>query len=148
MKEEGMKEEEIKQMERKFRLEDLPQVAKEFIDSMGNDRIFLFEGDMGVGKTTFIAEVCRLLGADDDFGSPTFSLVNEYADSEGNPIYHFDLYRIESPQEALDMGAEEYFDSGEICLVEWPDRLGSLLPEDARTVKIEVNPDDSRTLIF
>lgn len=135
-------------MERKFRLEELPQVAKEFIDSMMTDRIFLFEGEMGAGKTTFIAEVCRLLGADDDFGSPTFSLVNEYADSQGNPIYHFDLYRIESPQEALDMGAEEYFNSGEICLVEWPDRLGSLAPEDAKTVRILVNPDDTRTLIF
>lgn len=135
-------------MERKFRLEELPQVAKEFIDSMGTGRIFLFDGEMGAGKTTFIAEVCRLLGADDDFGSPTFSLVNEYADSEGNPIYHFDLYRIETPQEALDMGAEEYFNSGEICLVEWPDRLGSLVPEDAKVVKITVNPDDTRTLIF
>ena len=135
-------------MKRKFRLEELPQVAKEFIDSMGNGRIFLFDGEMGAGKTTFIAEVCRLLGADNDFGSPTFSLVNEYADCEGNPIYHFDLYRIETPQEALDMGAEEYFNSGEICLVEWPDRLGSLVPEDAKVVKITVNPDDTRTLIF
>lgn len=131
-----------------FNLENLPQVAKEFIESFGDDRIFLFEGEMGSGKTTFIAEVCRQLGADDDFGSPTFSLVNEYADSEGNPIYHFDLYRIDSPQEALDMGAEEYLNSGEICFVEWPDRLENLVPEDARYVSIEVNPDGSRTLIY
>lgn len=135
-------------MERKFKLEELPDVAKEFIDSIGNDRIFLFEGEMGSGKTTFIAEVCRCLGADDDFGSPTFSLVNEYADSKGNPIYHFDLYRLESPLEVLDMGAEEYFNSGNLCLVEWPDRLESLAPEDSRTVSIKVNPDDSRTVIF
>ena len=135
-------------MERKFKLEELPDVAKEFIDSIGNDRIFLFEGEMGSGKTTFIAEVCRCLGGDDDFGSPTFSLVNEYADSQGNPIYHFDLYRLESPLEVLDMGAEEYFNSGNLCLVEWPDRLESLAPEDARTVSIKVNPDDSRTVIF
>ena len=131
-----------------FNLEDLPKVAKEFIKSIGDDRIFLFDGEMGSGKTTFIAEVCRQMGADDDFGSPTFSLVNEYADSEGKPIYHFDLYRIDSPQEALDMGAEEYFNSGEICLVEWPDRLGILVPEDARTVAIRVNPDGSRTISF
>ena len=131
-----------------FRLEELPRVAKEFIDSIGEDRIFLFEGEMGSGKTTFIAEVCRQMGADDDFGSPTFSLVNEYADSAGNPIFHFDLYRIESPQEALDMGAEEYFNSGEICLVEWPDRLGNIIPEDSRIVELKVNADDSRTLKF
>ena len=131
-----------------FKLEELPQVANEFIGSIGNDRIFLFEGEMGSGKTTFIAEVCRQLGADDDFGSPTFSIVNEYADRNGNPIYHFDLYRIDSPREVLDMGAEEYFNSGEICLVEWPDRLGNLTPDDARTVSIIVNADDSRTLRF
>ena len=133
-------------MERKFRLEELPEVAKEFIDSIGDNRIFLFDAEMGAGKTTFIAEVCRQLGADDDFGSPTFSLVNEYADSKGNPIYHFDLYRIDSPQEAFDMGADEYFNSGELCLVEWPDRLGSLIPVEAKTVKITVNPDGTRTL--
>ncbi|MCH5234844.1 MAG: tRNA (adenosine(37)-N6)-threonylcarbamoyltransferase complex ATPase subunit type 1 TsaE [Muribaculaceae bacterium] len=131
-----------------FKLENLPEVANEFINSMGDDRIFLFEGEMGSGKTTFIAEVCRQLGADDDFGSPTFSLVNEYADSKGNPLYHFDLYRIDTPQEALDMGAEEYFNSGEICLVEWPDRLGNLMPEDGKTVAIIVNPDGSRTIRF
>ncbi|MCH5242456.1 MAG: tRNA (adenosine(37)-N6)-threonylcarbamoyltransferase complex ATPase subunit type 1 TsaE [Muribaculaceae bacterium] len=131
-----------------FKLEELPQVANEFIGSIGNDRIFLFEGEMGSGKTTFIAEVCRQLGADDDFGSPTFSIVNEYADRNGNPIYHFDLYRIDSPREVFDMGAEEYFNSGEICLVEWPDRLGNLTPDDARTVSIIVNADDSRTLRF
>ena len=131
-----------------FKLEELPQVANEFIGSIGNDRIFLFEGEMGSGKTTFIAEVCRQLGADDDFGSPTFSIVNEYADRNGNPIYHFDLYRIDSTSEVLDMGAEEYFNSGEICLVEWPDRLGNLTPDDARTVSIIVNADDSRTLRF
>lgn len=132
----------------RFKLEELPKVAKSFIEAMGDDRIFLFDGDMGAGKTTFIAEVCRLLGADDDFGSPTFSLVNEYEDREGNPIYHFDMYRIDSPLEALDMGAEEYFNSGHLCLVEWPDRLGNLEPDDARSVRIIVNPDDSRTILF
>ena len=103
---------------------------------------------MGTGKTTFIAELCRQLGADDDFGSPTFSLVNEYRDSKGAPIYHFDLYRIESPEEVLDMGAEEYFNSGFLCLVEWPDRLGNLEPEGARFVRITVNSDRSRTIEF
>ena len=132
----------------KFKLDELPDAAKSFIEAIGDDRIFLFDGEMGAGKTTFIAEVCRQLGAADDFGSPTFSLVNEYADREGNPIYHFDLYRIESPGEALDMGAEEYFYSGNLCLVEWPDRLGPILPEEARLVTLTINPDESRTLIF
>ena len=135
-------------MEITYNEEELPKVAKEFIDHMGDDRIFLFEGEMGSGKTTFIAELCRRLGADDDFGSPTFSLVNEYLDAEGNPIYHFDLYRIESPREVADMGAEEYFNSGELCLVEWPDRLGPFEPEEARKVYITVNPDETRTLKF
>lgn len=134
--------------ERKFKLDELEFVAREFIDSIGDDRVFLFDGEMGTGKTTFIAEVCRQLGADDDFGSPTFSLVNEYADSNGDPIYHFDLYRIENPQEALDMGIEEYFDSGELCLVEWPDRLGDLVPEEARTVSLFVEEDGSRRILF
>lgn len=132
----------------KFDLEELPEVAEKFINEIGADRIFLFEGDMGAGKTTLIAEICRQLGATDDFGSPTFSLVNEYRDAKGNPVYHFDLYRIESPAEAFEMGAEEYFNSGELCLVEWPDRLGELVPDDARTVRITVNPDESRTISF
>lgn len=134
--------------ERKFKLEELPEIAKEFISSIGDNHIFLFEGEMGSGKTTFIAEVCRQLGADDDFGSPTFSLVNEYADKEGNPIYHFDLYRIETPMEAIDMGAEEYFNSGALCLVEWPDRLGEFVPEEARAIIIRENIDGSRTIRY
>lgn len=131
-----------------FTLKDLPQAAKALIEDVGEDTIFLFDAEMGAGKTTFIAEICRQLGAEDDFGSPTFSLVNEYEDSKGDPIYHFDLYRIESPQEALEMGVEEYFNSGNLCLVEWPDRLGSLEPSDARVVTITVNSDGSRTLKF
>lgn len=135
-------------MEIRYTEKELPEVARAFIEGMGNDRIFLFEGDMGAGKTTFIAELCRQLGANDDFGSPTFSLVNEYMDSAGNPIYHFDLYRIDGPREVADMGAEEYFDSGDLCLVEWPDRLGPLEPEEARKVFITVNTDGSRCLKF
>lgn len=135
-------------MQINFELKDLPQTAKEFIKTIGEDRIFLFEGEMGSGKTTLIAEICRQLGASDDFGSPTFSIVNEYADKDKNPIYHFDLYRIDTPREVLDMGAEEYFNSGSLCFVEWPDRLGPLSPEDARNVNLCVNPDGSRTLTF
>ena len=131
-----------------FTLETIGQAASSFLKATGGKGIYLFEGEMGSGKTTFIAEICRQLGADDDFGSPTFSLVNEYVDASGHSIYHFDLYRLESPAEAFDMGVEDYFLSGELCLVEWPDRLGPLTPEDAVTVRITVNDDDSRTLSF
>ena len=129
-----------------FTLEELPEAAREFLREMGEDRIFVFEGGMGAGKTTFIAEVCRQLGATDDSGSPTFSIVNEYSASDGSPVYHFDFYRLDSPQEALDMGAEDYFYSGNLCLIEWPDRLGDLLPEEAVAVKIEETADGRRNI--
>lgn len=133
-------------MEIRFSIEGIGEAARAFIDNMGDDRVFAFEGGMGVGKTTFIAEVCRQLGATDDSGSPTFSIVNEYVAADGKPVYHFDFYRLESPQEALDMGAEDYFYSGNLCLIEWPDRIGDLLPEDAVTVKIEETEDGSRLI--
>lgn len=135
-------------MEITYNLEEINKAADFFIKNIGDSKIFLFEGEMGAGKTTFIAEVCRRLGAADDFGSPTFSIVNEYEDAGGNPIYHFDLYRIETPAEIIDMGAEDYFYSGDLCLVEWPDRLGALRPESAIDVYIKENPDGSRTLRF
>ena len=131
-----------------FNLDNITKIAKEFIEKIGDKRIFLFDGQMGVGKTTFIAEVCRLLGADDDFGSPTFSIINEYSDANGNPIYHFDFYRIEDPREALDIGVEEYFYSGNLCFVEWGDRLGNLIPQEAVRVKISENTDGSRTIDY
>ncbi len=135
-------------MELTFSLDNLPSAAKTFIDAIGVHRVFAFVGDMGAGKTTFISEVCRLLGADDDSGSPTFSIVNEYLDKSGKPIYHFDFYRLEYPEEALDIGVEDYFYSGHLCLIEWPDRIGSLLPEEAVTVNISENPDGTRSIIF
>lgn len=131
-----------------FSLGELPEAAKAFIEAMGEDRIFAFEGGMGAGKTTFIAEVCRQLGADDDSGSPTFSIVNEYVAADGSPVYHFDFYRLDSPQEALDMGAEDYFYSGNLCLIEWPDRIGELLPEEAVIVKITETEDGRRNVIM
>ena len=135
-------------MEIVFTLDSIDKAAEEFIRNIGDTRVFLFDAEMGTGKTTFIAEICRQMGATDDFGSPTFSLVKEYVDSMGNPIYHFDLYRIDTPLEVFDMGAEDYFQSGHLCMVEWPDRLGPLVPEGARTVSIKENPDGSRTINF
>ena len=133
-------------MEVNFNIETLPQAVAAFLENIGDNRIFLFEGEMGSGKTTFIAEICRQLGALDDFGSPTFSIVNEYQDRKGNPIYHFDFYRLDTPRDVADMGALDYFDSGELCFVEWPDRLGELQPEEAVKVEISVNPDSTRTI--
>lgn len=129
-------------------LEALPEAAREFAACIGSRSVFAFYGEMGAGKTTFIAEVCRCLGVSDDSGSPTFSIVNEYRAADGSPIYHFDFYRLDSPAEALDMGADDYFYSGHLCLIEWPEKIGSLLPDDAVEVNIEVNPDGSRTLSF
>lgn len=126
----------------------LPEVARAFITSLEGRTVFAFDAPMGAGKTTFIAEVCRQLGVADHTGSPTFSIVNEYRDGRGEPVYHFDFYRLDSPQEALDLGAPDYFDSGCLCLIEWPDRIGSILPDDAVTVTIRVAPDGSRTFSF
>lgn len=129
-------------------LDRLPDAAARFIDNMDGRKIFAFYGDMGAGKTTFITELCRQLGADDDSGSPTFSIINEYEAKDGSPIYHFDFYRLESPQEALEIGAEDYFYSGNLCLMEWPERIGTLLPEEAVEVRLEVCPDGRRILKF
>lgn len=131
-----------------FNIENIAEIAREFIEETAERRVILFDGEMGAGKTTFISEICRLLGADDDFGSPTFSIINEYADGKGNPIYHFDFYRIESLREAQDIGVEDYFYSGHLCLAEWPDRIEPLLPEDALTVRLTVNPDGSRKISY
>lgn len=131
-----------------FSLDELPGAARAFIEAMGSDRIFAFDGDMGAGKTTFIAEVCRQLGAADDSGSPTFSIVNEYVGADGCPVYHFDFYRLESPQEALDLGAEDYFYSGNLCLIEWPDRIGDLLPEETVTVSLSETDDGRRHIVM
>lgn len=129
-------------------LEALPEAARRFAAEMGDNTVFAFYGDMGAGKTTFINELCRVLGVDsDDTASPTFALINEYrSDTTAELIYHFDFYRIEDLEEAIDLGIEDYFDSGAICLIEWPERVAAALPADTVSVKIVVNDDDSRTI--
>lgn len=121
-------------------LESLPDAARDFIANLGNDRIFAFDAPMGGGKTTFIAEVCRQLGVTDDISSPTFAIVNEYrSETDGSRICHFDCYRIEEDAEAEDMGIEDYFDSGDLCFIEWPDRIVNFLPEE--TVLVSLHRD-------
>lgn len=128
--------------------EALPQAAQEFASLMGDETVYAFYGEMGAGKTTFIRELCRALGVEEDLAnSPSFSIINEYrSDTTAELIYHFDLYRLESVGEALEIGVEDYFDSGALCLLEWPERIEPLLPDDTVKVTISVNPDDSRTL--
>lgn len=126
----------------------LKAAAREFASLMGNYTVFAFNGEMGAGKTTFIMQLCRALGVEDDLaGSPSFSLINEYrSDTTAELIYHFDLYRLESLEEAFDIGVEDYFDSGAVCLIEWPERIEDILPDDTVKINIIVNPDESRTI--
>ncbi|MDE6860270.1 MAG: tRNA (adenosine(37)-N6)-threonylcarbamoyltransferase complex ATPase subunit type 1 TsaE [Duncaniella sp.] len=127
---------------------DLDAAAHEFMSLMGDETVYAFEGEMGAGKTTFINALCRALGVEEDVtGSPTFSIINEYrSDTTAELIYHFDLYRIESLEQAFDIGVEDYLDSGALCLIEWPDRIDDILPDDTVRVKIDVLPDGSRRL--
>lgn len=129
-------------------LDALPEAAREFINSLGDRTVVTFKGEMGAGKTTFINEVCRQLGVETDAtSSPTFALVNEYrSDTTAELIYHFDLYRLEDFDEALDMGIEDYLDCGALCLIEWPDIIDPILPNDVVEVSLTVEPDGSRTL--
>lgn len=126
----------------------LDRAAAEFIDSLGARRHVAFIGPMGAGKTTFIAAVARALGVTDDVTSPTFSIINEYRDAADAPIYHFDFYRIDTPEEAMDLGLDEYFDSDSLCLMEWPDKVSQFLPDDTLPVKVIVGDDDSRFIEF
>lgn len=124
----------------------LADAARTFLDNIGERRIFAFRAPMGAGKTTFIAEVCRLLGVDDVANSPSFSIINEYVASDGNKVYHFDFYRLDSAEQALDIGVEDYLYSGALCLMEWPERIEALLPDETVEVTITVHADESRTI--
>lgn len=129
-------------------LDQLPEAAEKFIDLMGDNTIFAFYGEMGAGKTTFINALSKALGVEEDFtSSPSFSIINEYrSDTTAELIYHFDLYRIENLEEAFDIGIEDYFDSGALCLLEWPERVEDILPDDTVKVNIEELPDGKRQL--
>ncbi len=129
-------------------LDAINEAAKQFVSAMGNNRVFAFYGKMGAGKTTFIKALCTELGVDDVITSPTFAIVNEYTAGDGSPIYHFDFYRIKKLDEVYDMGYEDYFYNGGLCLIEWPELIESLLPEDAVEVHIAEQPDGTRTIEF
>ena len=130
--------------------DDLGRAAKEFLGLMDDRTVYAFNGEMGAGKTTFINALVRALGVPDDeaTSSPTFAIVNEYrSDTTAELIYHFDLYRIENLEQAFDIGIEDYLDSGALCLIEWPDRIDDILPDDTVRVDIEIMPDGGRKLI-
>ncbi|MBE6262879.1 MAG: tRNA (adenosine(37)-N6)-threonylcarbamoyltransferase complex ATPase subunit type 1 TsaE [Prevotella sp.] len=129
-------------------LENIHEAAREFIENMGGSNVFAFYGKMGAGKTTFIKAICEEQGVDDVITSPTFAIVNEYTDIDGDPIYHFDFYRIKKLEEVYDMGYEDYFDSGYLCLLEWPELIEELLPEDAVKVTITELEDGTREIEF
>ena len=131
-------------------LEEIDKVAEDFIQYISESdlqsNIFAFYGKMGAGKTTFIKAICKALGVKDIVNSPTFTIINEYKSAKGFPIYHFDFYRINKLQEAYDIGVEEYFAGGGLCLIEWPEKIAEILPEDCISVTITTNADLSRTV--
>ncbi len=131
-------------------LEEIDKVAGDFIQYISESdlqsNIFAFYGKMGAGKTTFIKAICKALGVQDNVNSPTFTIINEYRSSRGFPIYHFDFYRINRLQEAFDIGTEDYFAGSGLCLIEWPEKIAEILPEDCIKVSITTNPDLSRTV--
>ena len=128
-------------------LNNIREAAREFISQIGDHHVFAFYGKMGAGKTTFIKAICEELGVEDVITSPTFAIVNEYT-VEGEVICHFDFYRIKKLEEVYDMGFEDYFYSGSLCLIEWPELIEEVLPDDAVKVSITEQTDGSRTVSF
>lgn len=132
-------------MNKNYSLQDLPKIASEIISSAKN-KTLLFYGQMGVGKTTLIKELCRSLGVLGNISSPTFSLVNEYQTANNDKVYHFDFYRIEDEEEAFDIGIEDYFDSKNWCFIEWPENIENLLPLDAVEIHLSLLDDEQRNI--
>ena len=129
-------------------LAHINEAAKQFVAAMGDNTLFAFYGHMGAGKTTFIKAICEELGVKDVITSPTFAIVNEYTDGQGEPVYHFDFYRIKRLEEVYDMGYEDYFYSGALCFIEWPELIEDILPGDAVRVTIAEQEDGSRLVTF
>ncbi|MCQ2217472.1 MAG: tRNA (adenosine(37)-N6)-threonylcarbamoyltransferase complex ATPase subunit type 1 TsaE [Paludibacteraceae bacterium] len=125
-------------------LDEISEAAQQFINMIGERKVFVFYGHMGAGKTTFIRAICEAMGVTDVINSPTFAIVNEYNTNSGKQIFHFDFYRINKIEEAYDFGYEDYFYSGQLCFVEWPEKVEQLIPEDAVEVHISEQEDGSR----
>ena len=131
-----------------YELNDLPKVANELWKELQKKPVMAFYGAMGVGKTTLIKAICAIAGVQNTVVSPTFALINEYVCSDGKPLFHFDFYRINQPKEAFDFGYEEYFYGGNICLIEWPEKIRDLLPENTLHVHIRELPNGQREITY
>lgn len=131
---------------REVRIGELERVADELMATFQESRIFAFYGHMGSGKTTFIRAICKTLQSDDTVTSPTFAIVNEYRTATGKSLFHFDFYRLKKLEEAYDLGYEDYFYGGDYCLIEWPEKVESLLPPSYVEVKISEDGDQTRTI--
>lgn len=129
-------------------LGDLPDAAEDILAALDGRNVVALYGPMGAGKTTLVREICARLGSEDTVTSPTFALINRYDTAEGNAIFHFDFYRIEREEEAFDMGYEEYFYSDGLCLVEWPEKVENLLPDDVMKVTITPTSPTRRTIVI
>lgn len=129
-------------------IDDLPQAAKVFKTAIGNHTVIAFHGEMGAGKTTFIKALCAEFGVKDTVSSPTFAIINEYLTPENDTIYHFDLYRLETIADLQNIGVEDYFYSGKLCFIEWPELANTLLPGNVLDVTISVLPDKTREIKF
>jgi len=129
-------------------IEHIHEAAREFIAHIGDCRVFAFYGKMGAGKTTFVKAICEELGVEDVITSPTFAIINEYTQPDGSPLFHFDFYRIKKLEEVYDMGYEDYFYSGALCFIEWPELIEDILPDDAVRVSITEQEDGSRLVSF
>jgi len=129
-------------------LKTINKTAQQFINQIGDRTVFAFNGKMGAGKTTFIKSICEVMGVKETVNSPTFSIVNEYEAADGRIIFHFDCYRINKIQEALDLGAEEYLYSGKLCFIEWSENIAPILPDSIVNVDIEETENGKRQIVI
>ncbi|AKP50280.1 tRNA (adenosine(37)-N6)-threonylcarbamoyltransferase complex ATPase subunit type 1 TsaE [Cyclobacterium amurskyense] len=127
-------------------ISEISTTAETIIDLCRELKVWVFQGAMGAGKTTLIKAICEKLNIQESVSSPTFSIVNEYTDEQGEPVYHFDFYRIEDPEEALNIGVEEYFSSGNYCFIEWAEKIPMFLPDKFALITIESDQDEKRTI--
>jgi tRNA threonylcarbamoyladenosine biosynthesis protein TsaE len=135
-------------MKRTFGLTELKSVSREIVEAAQGLNVWLLEGEMGAGKTTLVKAIAKELGINETVASPTFSIINEYKADNSRPVFHFDFYRLKSETEAYDIGANEYFESGNLCWVEWPEKIPSLIPDHYFKIKLEITDPQSRTIYY
>jgi tRNA threonylcarbamoyladenosine biosynthesis protein TsaE len=143
-----MPEAAIDMRQRTFGLSELESISKEIVDAAKGLNVWLLEGEMGAGKTTLVKAIAKELGIKEMVASPTFSIINEYKADNKRPVYHFDFYRMKNEAEAYDIGANEYFESGNLCLVEWPEKIPTLIPDHYFKIKLEINDHQSRKIYY